>query len=138
MATYDAIWAFKEDILELRGSLREKFVAHLSQPLGLPLHMYRGRITVLEDKIVLSGWNKRSGEPFELSIDREMIENVHMGWDRVLRRWRDTRAWIRPLRITFRERGRKRTLYVYAKKPEGAIYGRENGRLYEYIKIGSP
>jgi hypothetical protein len=133
--TFDAIWAFEEDILELKKSFKEHVVmAHLSQPLGKPLHKYIGQIILEEDALLLSGKNSKTKEPSKTLIPREKILELFLGWDDILRRWKDTRAWIRPLRVRFEDDGKTRTLYIYAKKPEETIYGRENKILYEKLK----
>ena len=111
--TYDSIWGFKEDILELRRSFREHvWEAHLSQPFGIPLHRYRGQLTLDAARLLLSGKDKDTNEPLEIVISREKIVEIYLGWDDVLRRWRDTRAWIRPLRVTFQENEESKTLYI--------------------------
>ena len=133
---YDALWAFEEDIEELKKDFKEHILmAHLSQPLGKPLHRYIGKIVVEEEGIILSGKDTKTGERREIPIPREMIREIFLGWDDVLRRWRDTRAWIPPLRIRFEEEGKHRTLYIYAKKEEGRVYGRENRRIFEELKL---
>ena len=133
---YDAIWAFEEDILELRKSLKERvLMAHLSQPLGKPLHRYVGKIVMEEDGLILSGKDKKTEKTSETLIPRENIREAFLGWDDVLRRWRDTRAWIPPLRIRFEDEGKLKTLYIYAKKKMGRIYGRENMKIFEELKL---
>jgi hypothetical protein len=52
----------------------------------------------------------------------------------VERRWKDTRAWTRPLRITFENQGKK-ALHIYAKKVGAKICGKENKTLYESLKV---
>ncbi len=133
---YDAIWAFEEDIMELKKSLKERvLMAHLSQPLGKPLHSYVGKIIMEEDSLILSGKDKKTERTSEILIPREKIREAFLGWDDVLRRWRDTRAWIRPLRIRFEDERKLKTLYIYAKKEMGRIYGRENRKIFEELKL---
>lgn len=133
--TCDVIWGFKEDILELRKSFKERILkAHTSQPLGIPLHRYEGQLTLDENNLLLVGKDKDSKESFQLVIFLKEIRDVYLGWDDVLRRWRDTRAWIRPLRITFKNHEKPRVLYIYAKRPGTMIYGNENRRLFEMLK----
>ncbi len=113
---FDSIWGFREDILELRKSFKERvWKAHLSQPLGIPLHRYRGQLTVEFDGLSLSGKDKETGKPVEISIPQDKIVEAYLGWDDVMRRWRDSRAWIRPLRLTFKEGEATRTLYIMPK-----------------------
>lgn len=132
--TYSAIWGFKEDILKLRKNFVEHILkAHTSQPIGIPLHAYRGTITIDDSTLFLSGRHEKSGRTFQLLIQKKKILDVHLGWDDVLRRWRDTRAWIRPLRITFKNGDETKILYIYAKKQDGKVYGRENENLYNNL-----
>jgi len=134
--TYDAIWAFEEDIKELKKNFKEHILmAHLSQPLGKPLHRYVGKLILEEDGIILSGKDRKTEKIYEKLIPREKILEAFLGWDDVLRRWRDTRAWIPPLRIRFEDEGKLKTLYIYAKKEEGRIYGRENRKIFEELKL---
>ena len=134
--TYNAIWAFEEDIKELKKSFKERvLMAHLSQPLGKPLHRYVGKIIIEQDGIILSGKDRKAEKTSEILIPREKIQEVFLGWDDVLRRWKDTRAWIPPLRIRFEDEGKLKTLYIYAKKEEGKVYGRENRKIFEELKL---
>lgn len=128
-AIYEAIWAFGEDILDLRKKLGEEFEAHTSQPLGIPLHKYEGQLSLEDERISLVGKSKDSQKEFRLLVPFKDISDVYLGWDDVLRRWKDTRAHIRPLRITFENQGKK-ALYVYAKRVGAKIYGKENKALY--------
>ncbi|MFQ5758614.1 MAG: hypothetical protein ACE5IF_02935 [Candidatus Bathyarchaeia archaeon] len=133
--TYDAIWGFEEDILEVRGRFKEHvWLAHLSQPMGIPLHKYKGKVTLDEHKITFIGKDKDTQQPSEFTIPRQKILKAYLGWDDVIRRWKDTRAWIKPLRITFKTDGESRVLYLYAKEESTAVYGGENRRLYEELK----
>jgi len=134
--TYDAIWAFEEDIKELKRSFKESvLMAHLSQPLGKPLHRYVGKLIMEEDAFILSGKDRKNETTTEIIVPRESVREVFLGWDDVLRRWRDTRAWIPPLRVRFEEEGKPKTLYIYAKKEDGKVYGRENRRIYEELRL---
>ncbi|WXG42225.1 MAG: PEP-utilizing enzyme [Candidatus Freyarchaeum deiterrae] len=129
---YDAIWGFKEDILEVRGRFKEQvLLAHLSQPMGIPLHKYEGKVTLDENKIALSGKDKDTQQTVEFIIPRQNISELYLGWDDAVRRLEDTRAVIKPLRITFRMDDKIRVLYLYAKGEDTAVYGKENKKLYE-------
>jgi hypothetical protein len=131
-AVYEAIWAFGEDILGLRKKLGKEFEAHTSQPLGKPLHKYEGRLSLEDKAISLVGKNKDSHKEFGLFVPLEEISDIHLGWDDGLRRWKDTRALIKPLKITFENQGKK-ALYIYARRVGARTYGNQNKALYERL-----
>ncbi len=132
-AIYEAIWAFGEDILDLRKKFKEEFEAHTSQPLGIPLHNYEGQLSLEIERISLVGKSKDSHKEFRLLVPFKDISDVYLGWGDVQRRWKDTRALMRPLRITFENQGKK-ALYIYAKKVGAKTYGKENKTLAESLK----
>jgi bifunctional DNA-binding transcriptional regulator/antitoxin component of YhaV-PrlF toxin-antitoxin module len=134
MFVYEAIWGFQEDILALRGSVVKNIKAHTSQPLGIPLHKYKGQLTIERDKIVLTGEDTASKEPASFLFSLEEVKDVYLGWDDTLRQFKDTRAWIRPLRITFQDEKESKILYLYAKKPDAKIYGEENKTVLETLQ----
>jgi|GEM_PF-2118949 len=132
---YDAIWGFEEDILEERKSLSKNIESHISQPFGgMPLHKYKGQLTIERDKIMLKGENTDSNEPTSFLFCLEEVEDIYLGWDETLRRWKDTRALIRPLRIIFKDEKELKKLYLYAKKPEAEIYGGENESILQILQ----
>ena len=124
---YDAIWAFEEDILDERKSLSKEIESHTSQSVGgLPLHKYKGKLTIEKEKILLKGENTDSKEPVSFLFSRDEIENIYLGWDETLRRWKDTRAIIHPLRVIFKNKTESKKLYLYTKNPDADIYGGDN------------
>ena len=132
---YDAIWAFEEDILDERKRLSKEIESHASQSVGgLPLHKYKGKFTIEKEKIVLKGENTDTKDPVNFIFSRDEIENIYLGWDETLRRWKDTRAIIRPLRIIFKNQMESKKIYLYAKKPEAEFYGGENENIVEILK----
>jgi bifunctional DNA-binding transcriptional regulator/antitoxin component of YhaV-PrlF toxin-antitoxin module len=131
---YDVIWAFQDDVLDLRKRLSKSVKAHLSQPLGMPLHKYEGQLTIERDKIMLKGEDSDSNESASILFSFEEVKDVYLGWDDTLRQWKDTRAWIRPLRIIFQDETESKTLYIYAKKPEAQIYGGENENILQMFQ----
>jgi bifunctional DNA-binding transcriptional regulator/antitoxin component of YhaV-PrlF toxin-antitoxin module len=131
---YDAIWGFQEDILVLRKSLSKSINAHTSQPWGLPLHKYKGQLTIERDKIMLKGEDVDSNEETSLLFSLEEVKDVYIGWDNTLRQWKDTRAWIRPLRISLQDREKSKTLYIYAKNTEAKVYGEENESILQMLQ----
>lgn len=131
---YDAIWSFQEDISGLRDSLSKNIKAHTSQPLGIPYHKYKGQLTIERDKIMLKGEDTDSNETASLLFSLEEIKDIYLGWDGTLRKWKDTRAWIHPLRIIFQDEKESKTLYLYAKKTEAKIYGEENESVLQILQ----
>ena len=132
---YDAIWGFEEDILEERKSLSKEIESHTSQSLGgLPLHKYKGLLTIERDKIMLKGEDTNSNIPASFLFSLSEIKDICLGWDETLRRWRDTRALIQPLRITFHKETESKKLYLYAKQSEAGIYGEENEKILNILK----
>lgn len=133
--SYDAIWGFEEDILEERKSLSKEVEAHVSQTLGgLPLHKYKGQLSIERDKIMLKGENTDSNESVSFLFSLKEVDGFYLGWDKTLRRWKDTRALIHPLRVTFKGGNESKKLYLYVKKTETGIYGEENKRILEILK----
>jgi bifunctional DNA-binding transcriptional regulator/antitoxin component of YhaV-PrlF toxin-antitoxin module len=131
---YDAIWGFQEDILATRRSLGKSIKAHTSQPIGIPLHKYKGQLTIEKERVMLNGEDTDSNKPASLLLSLDDVKDVYLGWDNTLRQWKDTRAWIRPLRITIKDGTETRKLYIYAKKPEARIYGGENENILQMIQ----
>jgi putative addiction module antidote len=132
---YDAIWGFEEDIMEERKSLIKEFESHTSQSIGgAPLHKYKGELVIERDKFILKGENTDSKLPASFLFSVKEIEDIRLGWDETLRRWRDTRALIKPLRIIFQHGTEQNKLYLYAKKPEAGIYGEENEKILQILK----
>jgi antitoxin component of MazEF toxin-antitoxin module len=131
---YDAIWSFQEDILALRESLSKNIKAHTSQPLGIPYHRYKGQLTIERDKVMLNGEDVESKESARLIFSLEEVKEVYLGWDDVLRRWRDTRGFGPPIRMLFQNETEPKILYIYAKKPESRIYGRENENIIRMLQ----
>lgn len=131
---YDAIWGFQEDILELRKNLGKNIKAHTSQPMGTPLHKYKGQLTINRGSIILKGIGDGSKEPVTYLFSLQEITDTYLGWDDTLRRWKDTRAYIRPLRVTFENETESKILYLYAKRPGTAIYGEENAKINAILR----
>jgi antitoxin component of MazEF toxin-antitoxin module len=132
---YDAIWGFEEDILEERKSLSKELESHISQSVGgLPLHKYKGQLSIERDRIMLNGENIDSNEPASFLFSLKEVESICLGWDKTLRRWKDTRALIHPLRIIFKSGPESKKLYLYVKKTEAEIYGEENKRILTILQ----
>jgi antitoxin component of MazEF toxin-antitoxin module len=131
---FDAIWAFKEDILQLRKDLKANINAHVSQPLGKPLHKYKGKISITRNNLILEGEIVDSKQQSIFLFSQKEITDFHLGWDNTLRRWKDSRAYIKPLRITFRNGIDTKTVYIYSKNPNSSVYGEKNQEIYEILE----
>lgn len=131
---FDAIWSFQEDILELRKNLRKNIKAHASQPLGKPLHRYKGKLSINRNNFILEGEEAEPKQQATFLFSLQEITDINLGWDDTLRRWKDSRAHIKPLRITFRNETESRKLYIYTKSPDSIIYGEKNQEIYEILQ----
>jgi bifunctional DNA-binding transcriptional regulator/antitoxin component of YhaV-PrlF toxin-antitoxin module len=130
---YDVIWGFQEDIIELRKKLAKNIKAHASQPLGKPLHRYKGSLSITHDNFILEGREVDSKQDATFLLSLREITDVHLGWDDTLRRWKDSRAYIQPLRITFENETGNRVLYLYAKNLDSLVYGEENHEISKIL-----
>jgi bifunctional DNA-binding transcriptional regulator/antitoxin component of YhaV-PrlF toxin-antitoxin module len=131
---FDAIWGFQEDILELRKNLKKNIQAHTSQPFGKPLHRYKGKLSITRNSLILEGEEKETKQQTTILFQLQEITDIHLGWDDTLRRWKDSRAYIKPLRIEFKNGTETRTLYLYTKNPDAATYGEENQEIFDILQ----
>ena len=131
---FDAIWAFKEDMLQLRKDLKANINAHVSQPLGKPLHRYKGKLTITRNNLILEGELVDSKQQSIFLFSQKEITDFNLGWDNTLRRWKDSRAYIKPLRITFRNGIDTKAVYIYTKNPNSSVYGEKNQEIYEILE----
>jgi AbrB family looped-hinge helix DNA binding protein len=130
----DAIWGFQEDILELRKNLRKNIQAHASQPFGEPLHRYKGKLSITRNSLILEGEETETKQQTTFLFQLQEITDIHLGWDDTLRRWKDSRAYIKPLRLEFKNEKETRTLYLYTKNADAAIYGEENQEIFDTLQ----
>ena len=113
MANYkkeSALLAYNEDIE--KAGVRDWVTSHTS--FMKPLHRYRGYLVMQEGSISFSGEEKDTITPHLLTIPIGNITDVHHGFDDTYRR-SDDRAigFLRPLRITFRENGSHKIIYLW-------------------------
>lgn len=130
---YEALWGFKEDVLGERGRFGH-IMARVIQPLGKPLHRYRGWVKIDEGKLYFFGEDKYTGNLLRMLIPLSKVKDVSVGFDDVIRRWRESRGLERPLKITYREDKKERTLYIQAKDMGRIVYGTTNVGLYRRLK----
>ena len=71
LTIFDAIWVFSEDVMELRKKFMEELEAHTSQPIGIPLHSFRGQLILDGKGVQLLGKRKGSQANFQLDISSE-------------------------------------------------------------------
>ena len=124
----------KGDILELRKNLRKNIQAHASQPFGEPLHRYKGKLSITRNSLILEGEETETKQQTTFLFQLQEITDIHLGWDDTLRRWKDSRAYIKPLRIEFKNGTETRTLYLYTKNPDAATYGEENQEIFDILQ----
>ena len=131
---FDAVWGFQEEILGMRKNLGKNIIAHTSQPLGKPLHKYLGRLSITRNNFVLEGKDADTKQEVTFPFSLQDLTDIYLGWDDTLRRFKDSRAWIRPLRITFTDEMGSKILYLYVKNPDSAIFGEENQKIYGILQ----
>jgi len=102
--------AFEKDIKS--RTLGEWARAHTS--LAKPLHRYEGEIILEEDRIVFRGINKQSRKEFEKTITKNTVTDIQMGFDKIFKRREDRSLGLafQPLRISFKENGSIRMMYL--------------------------
>ncbi|MFQ6080870.1 MAG: ribbon-helix-helix domain-containing protein [Candidatus Bathyarchaeia archaeon] len=108
----DAFLTFKEDIEDI--TLKEWLVAHTS--FMLPLHRYKGKISLHEDVLIFRGFDNKSSQKSEvIVVPLENIEDIHYGFDEIFRRTNDRGLGLftEPLRMIYQEKRQKRTIYLY-------------------------
>jgi Arc/MetJ-type ribon-helix-helix transcriptional regulator len=107
----DALLAFKEEIEDI--TLKKWLVAHTS--FMLPIHRYKGKISLHENLLIFRGFDKSSHKSQVIVVPLENIQDIHYGFDEVFQRTNDRGLGLftKPLRITFKEKGRKRTIFLY-------------------------
>ena len=84
-----------------------------------------------ENALILSGKDKETGTPSEIFIPREKIHEVFLGWDDVLRRWKDTRAWIHPSESDSKRTGKQEQFMSTSKNPKAQF---TEGKTRNYMK----
>lgn len=91
--------AYEKDISN-RGFM-DWIIAHTS--FFEPLHRYKGQLSLLNDKLVFKGKDKKKKQVYLLQIDRKNIINIFLGFDNVFRRGEDRSLGLsfKPLRIKF-------------------------------------
>lgn len=108
----DALLAYKEDIKNT--SFKEWLVAHTS--FMLPLHKYKGEISLHENVLIFRGLDNKGSQKSEvIVVPLENIQDIHYGFDEVFQRTNDRSLGLftEPLRITYKEKRQKRIIYLY-------------------------
>jgi len=106
-----ALLAYGEDIE--RAGVKDWIASHTS--FMLPLHKYRGEITLLEDSIFFRGEDKDTGQPHVLALPLKNVLDLHYGFDDAYRRTGDRGLGLftSPLRIRFKEGSSQKTIYLW-------------------------
>jgi hypothetical protein len=105
-----ALLAYKEDIE--KAGVKDWITSHTS---GMkPLHKYRGHVVIQEDSISFSGEEKDTNTPHLLTLPIQDIIDVHYRFDNTYKRSMDRGiGFIKPLRITFKEKDSQKTNYLW-------------------------
>jgi len=130
----DSLLAFKDDI-EHKG-LIDWLEAHTS--FMRPLHRYSGKIEVNAELISFSGQDEKRDEHFQLTIPRNAVRGMHLGFDDIFKRIDDRSLGIFhfvPLRIDFSAEKKDQSIYVFANYSR-LFRQSDNRKLYE--ELGGP
>lgn len=123
------LWAFEEDILT--RSWLDWLKAHTS--FLKPLHRYEGCLTILPDKLILTGIDIRTGKEISLDIYRYQIGQLYLGFDKSYNALESRGlglTWL-PLRMTFTQKGAEKKLYLITNYKFGWADTKD---YFEYLK----
>ena len=103
---FEVMWIFSDEFdtltrMERWGS------THTSQPIGKPLHKHEGFLSISENAIRFYDTDMN----LLFSINKISIRDISRGYDDVFRRFRDSRGFIPPLKISLENK----TLYLYSR-----------------------
>jgi len=104
------LMAFEEDIHN-RGFM-DWLVAHTS--FFKPLHRYEGELSLLNDRIVFYGDDKKKKQKYSLQINKKDVTDIFHGFDNVFKRGEDRALGIsfKPLRINFIKNDSPTAIYL--------------------------
>ena len=110
MSLFEVLWIFADEIPKTSSS--EWISAHLSQPLGKPLHKHEGFIEIEGDNLEFYDTNFIK----QFSVDKKTIKNLSISYDGNFKRFRDSRGMIPPMQFSMG----KRKIYIFI-RTEGRL-----------------
>ena len=134
MTLENTLLAFEQDIRD-RG-FWDWIKAHTS--FMKPLHRYSGMLSFESQVLVFHGQDKKGNGKLNLQIPLNSVTDIHFDFDDVFRRSEDRQlglAGFKPLRITYQENNKKRTVYLFASFHRSMLTWRlsRNPELYEHL-----
>ncbi len=128
--------AFEEDIRN-RG-----FIDWLAAHTGFakPLHRYEGELSLMNDRLVFYGNDKKKKQRYHLQIKKKDVTDIFHGFDNVFKRREDRALGLsfKPLRINFVKNGSSTAIYLIIEFRR-ALRTSSNGQCFFELKqwIGS-
>ena len=127
----EALWLFSDEFDSVSGW--ERWVsAHTSQPLGKPLHKHDGFISITGSSMHFYNGNME----LLYTIKKDSIIDLSVGYDEFFKRFRDSRGFIPPMKVTLQDK----SIYMFTKTLErkginrGAIFRGENEAISAWFK----
>jgi len=116
-----ALWIFKDEIANPGPGAR--FAAHVSQPMGSPLHKHEGFLEVDSESVTLEeGENNRV-------IPKSEVRDLQVGFDKNFRQFRDSRGPFPPMHFTFGDD----QVYIFTRGSRFGYWQGKNAALSEAI-----
>ena len=105
-----SLLAFEEDIRN-RGFI-DWVVAHTG--FAKPLHRYEGKLSLMNDRLVFYGNDKKKKRRYHLQINKKDVTDIFHGFDNVFKRREDRALGLsfKPLRINFVKNGSSTAIYL--------------------------
>ena len=116
---FEAVWIFSNEFSKV--TKREIILAHLSQPLGQPLHKHTGFIELNRDGI--SFYDESFKRLF--SVKPKKSNQPRVGYDGVFTRISKSRGTNPPLRLSVN----KEKLYFFVKAPGETVFRGDNPKF---------
>lgn len=127
----EALWLFSDEFDNISGF--DRWVsAHTSQPVGKPLHKHEGYLSITGNSMHF--YNKNM-EPLYI-VKKETIVGLTVGYDEFFRRFRDSRGFIPPMKVTLQNK----SIYMYTKTLErrgirkGNVFRGENEAILTWFQ----
>ena len=106
----NTLMAFEEDIRN-RGFI-DWLVAHTG--FAKPLHRYEGKLSLMNDRLVFYGNDKKKKQRYHLQIKKKDVTDIFHGFDNVFKRREDRNFGLsfKPLKINFMKNGSPTAIYL--------------------------